>query len=230
MGWSTHFHNRDVFQESSRLSRSDFIAYLFLNQLLWPEERKPLIGHTESDFPPLSCGWSQCHLQHLREETKGSLLKEGQRMHNPLNSAHGDVSLHLTLPQSTMVMAIRKLTRPLFTTQHHKSSFSFSHLLHHFPKKWSWIFFFFPEWQFIFGLLCISTYRTVRALSLKNSTFLSKGGDSSDPFSSFLGETQEKGERRKEGEKEGRKEKELLVMKRDLRDSFKCKIRTSIEY
>lgn len=48
-----------------------------------------------------------------------------------------------SLPQSTMVVAIRKLTRPLFTTQHHKSSFSFSHLLHHFPKKWSWLFFFF---------------------------------------------------------------------------------------
>lgn len=37
-------------------------------------------------------------------------------------------------------------------------------------------------------------------------------------------ETQEKEERRKEGEREERKEKELLVMKRDLRDSLKCKI------
>ena len=43
-------------------------------------------------------------------------------------------------------------------------------------------------------------------------------------------ETQEKEERRKEGEREERKEKELLVMKRDLRDSLKCKIWTLIEY
>ena len=67
-------------------------------------------------------------------------------MHNQLNSTHGDVSLHLTLPQSTIVMARRKLMQASFPLSIIKA---FSHLLYHFPKKWSWIFFFLNENLFL---------------------------------------------------------------------------------
>ena len=146
-GWSTNFHNKDVFQASSHLSGSGFIPHLFLNQLLWPEEHKPLTGHTESDFPPLSCGWSQCHLQHPREETKGSLLKEEQKdaQSTQLNSWRCESPSHTASINNGhgQKKADAGLFFPLSIIK------AFSHLLYHFPKKWSWIFFFLNENLFL---------------------------------------------------------------------------------